>query len=225
MSDDCAVLLYGSHARGDADAISDVDVIVVAPRQSEAVDISPLLPQSCKGILHVSNYTWTEMEAMSLYGSLFLHHIATEAKGLRYEGNGRERLAELLRDLCRYRHPERDLIAFRTTISDAKKGLDLGLPPSFELAVVGGVARHASVLACYLAGTPTFGRGSISAALRLFGMSRDQTTLELAHRFRLFEEGQCGAPCKPLRATADRACDAMFAFLDRLEALSHDYNS
>lgn len=221
MSEDRAVLLYGSHARGDADMISDIDVLIVGATRPKTDEIAKLLPASCEGPLHTSHYTWVEFDAMSEYGSLFLHHIATEARAIRYEGMAQERLRDMLATLRPYQLAKRDLSAFRATVCDVETGLRAGLPPCFELAVLGGVARHASVLGCYMAGRPTFGRKSIAKAAELFGMHAAQRDLEFAHRFRLFEEGQCEAPGEVSLKTVKHLTGVLSIFLDRLEVLFH----
>lgn len=221
MSVDRAVLLYGSHARGDYDSVSDIDVLVVGTWPPPAEELAALLPPSCKGTVHTSHYTWPEFEAMSRYGSLFVHHIAAEALPIRYDGNGQARMSTLLSSLGWYQLAERDLLGFRTTVSDVEGGLRLGLPPCFELAVLGGVARHASVLACYIAGSPSYGRNSIVRATALLEMPGARGYLELAHRFRLAEEGQCPTPTDASRMVAARIAETLYAFLDRLEGLVH----
>lgn len=221
MNEDRAVLLYGSHARGDADPISDVDVLAIGSLPPTQNEIAGLIPASCAGPLHTSHYTWDEFGAMSEYGSLFLHHIATEARLIHFEGDASNRLSRMLTSLPPYRLASRDLMAFRVTLADVAAGLRAGSTPCFELAVLGGVIRHASVLGCYLIGRPTFSRRSIAQALTLLGMSAAQVDFEVAHRFRLYEEGQCEVPGEVSQVKVERVLDMLSMFLDRLEAMIH----
>ena len=221
MKADRAVLLYGSHARGDADASSDVDVLVVAAEAPDMDEVGHLVPESCRGPLHVSHYTWDEFRVMSRYGSLFLHHLARESKALLYEGHGENRVRVLLQALGPYQLTERDMSAFRATVDDAIVGLACGLSPCFELAALGGVARHASVLACYVVGRPVFGRDSISKATEVLGIGAKRDTLELAHRFRMFEAGQCERPAQATERDVQHTVEVLRMFLDRLENKVH----
>ena len=221
MTECRAVILYGSHARGDTDDNSDIDVLVAASAKPRIDEIIRLLPESSQGPLHVSHYSWSELCAMSRYGSLFLHHIASESVALLYQGDAELRMSTLLQSLRSYKLADRDLIAFRSTIDDVEMGLAVGLPPCFELAVLGGVARHASVLACYLAGTPTFGRNSMAMAVETLGMPGARQALEFAHLFRLYEQGQCAMPFKASRADVERVVGVLRALLYRTEEMIH----
>ena len=216
MSVDLAVLLYGSCARGDNDTRSDVDVLAVGPAPPNKDDLAAVY-EGYGGPVHTSHYTWPEVETMARYGSLFLHHIAAEAQPIKYDGRGEARLSELLRNMGPYECAQRDLTGFRTTVRDVREGLRLGLPPEFELSVLGGVARHASVLACYAAGVPTYGRCSIVNAASLLGVPWVSEDLERAHTFRLVEAGQCEAPVVPTHAAALRIVQTTETFLNHLE--------
>ena len=220
MSVDRSVLLYGSHARGDHDRTSDVDILLVSPEPLPYDELGVPIPLRT-GPVHVSHYTWPEMIAMGAYGSLFLRHLKSEALSIRHDGDGEARLAAILGSLGPYQLSERDVNAFEVTVDDVLEGLSYGLPPHFEMAVLGGVARHASVLACYLGGSPSFGRRSIQEATAQLGMPDSQGDLALAHTFRLYEQGQCSLPVPLGIEQVVRVAETLREFLNRLEGLIH----
>ncbi len=93
-----AVWLYGSYARGDCDALSDLDVFVAGSAPPETFDaLVPTAPTPS-----VSQYSWEEVEAMAGYGSLFLHHLDEEQAEalLGRMGRAAKRMA-LVNDLVR----------------------------------------------------------------------------------------------------------------------------
>ena len=184
-------------------------------------EVAALVPESPKDLLQVSHYTWEEVESMSRYGSLFLHHIAIEATALLYEGNAHARMSKLLCSLPPYQLAGRDLKGFKSIIKDVQLGLAAGLPPCFELAVLGGVARHVSVLACYLAGVPTFGRDCITRAVGFLDMPGVLSKLQLAHSFRLFEERKCGLLDQVSMNDVEQLIEIMNKMLGKLEGLVH----
>jgi predicted nucleotidyltransferase len=145
------VWLYGSAARGDADELSDVDVLVVGD-EPVALDAIGL-----RGSISASAYSWEEIEHMASYGSLFLHHIKLEGRPLLEERP--PRLRRVLETLSPYRRADQELDSFERVVEDAAEAAARGdHSPLFELAVLGTAARHAAILGCYLLGTPEFGR-------------------------------------------------------------------
>lgn len=63
--------LFGSHARGDAQDDSDVDLLHVSP--------TPMLPYH-NGAAQVTVYTESQLRRMASVGSLFVYHLVSEAK-------------------------------------------------------------------------------------------------------------------------------------------------
>ena len=72
MSPDVELWLYGSRARGDADTLSDTDILAIA---SWRANVEGTVKRLNLRRVNVSSYTWDEIEAMRDYGSLFLHHL------------------------------------------------------------------------------------------------------------------------------------------------------
>ena len=114
-----AVWLYGSHARGDADALSDVDVLVVSESSDEPVSIDCIDLPSRQ--LSVTRYTWTEIDGMVDAGSLFLRHLQMEGQPASETLLAKGRLDSSLARLGPYRMARRDVRGFEEVLSDVKK--------------------------------------------------------------------------------------------------------
>jgi hypothetical protein len=153
------VWLYGSVARKDHDAQSDLDVLVVGDYDGNVRSLTSDLPQSEH--LSVRRYGWDSIRTMAEYGSLFLLHLKRE--GIRLDDQGQSSLSGLLDRLPTYQRAGRDIVGFLTALDDVDDSLSDDGDPAFELAVIATVIRHSSILACYKLGAPTFGR---SAAIR-----------------------------------------------------------
>lgn len=213
-----SVWLYGSHARGDSDRFSDIDIFVAGALpdgnviKSLAFDGQPL---------SVSQYSWEEVGAMADYGSLFLHHLRLEGKPL-LESAGTCRLVRLLEHLVSYKLFRRDLGAFRLTIADIREGFRAGSTPEFEMAVLGTVLRHSSVLGCYLLGRPCFGRTeAIERVGEAVGLTPETVrAFTILYLFRLREDGRCEAPFEPSWDDVRESCYQTEIFLCRLNEVA-----
>ena len=157
MTEEWSVWSYGSVARGDADRLSDVDVLLVGPH-GEQPDGVLGAAGLCSTDVSISRYSWDEIRGMAKYGSLFLHHIRIEGCPL-YEGEAcRGRLEAILASLGEYTLARRDIRGFRVVLADIRESLEHGGSRAFELSVLATVVRHASILGCWLIGAPRFGR-------------------------------------------------------------------
>lgn len=152
-----AIWLYGSHARGNVDHLSDLDVLVVS---SSIVSLEQIERETRLSLTSasVSHYSWDEVRKMAAYGSLFLHHLRIEGRVM-YESPACEgAFRALLSEMGRYRYANRDLDAFQQVLSDVSTSLKSGGVEAYELSVLATVIRHCSILGCWLIGSPEFGR-------------------------------------------------------------------
>lgn len=113
------VALYGSVARGDVDADSDLDVLLVG----ENTDDLKVLQRRTPAGASASGYTWNEIEAMRQYGSLFLHHLAADARVLAGDQSGRTRFLTALSSVPEYRRARSDVASFLQAVSDAEESV------------------------------------------------------------------------------------------------------
>ncbi len=93
-----SIALYGSHARGDADLISDSDLLIV--------DSDPNALSEASSALHAhgfscASYTWQRLSYMVAHGSLFLQHLKTESVILKDANSSLENLLHSF-------HPKQD---------------------------------------------------------------------------------------------------------------------
>jgi hypothetical protein len=213
---DSAVWLYGSHARGDADSLSDFDVLVVTNS-----DMDPALLASVIGspaYASITQYTWNEIEGMAKYGSLFLRHIQLEGRVLREEALVRGRMMNLLSTLPQYSLAGRDLKGFQTVLADVRASLESDAHITFELATLATLFRHACILGCAVSGSPCFSRfGPVAQLVRYWGLSSNWSDdFPALYVYRLYASGRAQRPAKPSRQMARLWCDRAEILLGEL---------
>ena len=190
MTHGWSVWEYGSVARGDADRLSDFDVLVVGPETGELGTV-----MSAAGLgfdrASISRYSWDEIVGMAGYGSLFLHHVRLEGRPL-YENDAcRGRLRTVLDELGEYTLARRDVQGFKTVLGDVAESLRYGGAKAFELSVLGTVIRHGAILGCWLLGNPTFGRlAPVESFAAAAGLAVNMADFERLYMYRLYVPAQ-----------------------------------
>lgn len=158
-----SVALYGSTARGDSDAHSDCDIVLVDDCVTRLFATSGALQNrgySCAA------YTWSSLERMSAHGSLFVQHLKTEAVVLHDE---RERLGAFLQvysplsDYSRDINSTRDLMAITETIADCRQSVGWAC----DVLAVG--VRNIGILTLANEGRYAFSFDSVLCGLRDIG--------------------------------------------------------
>ncbi len=188
-----AIWLYGSHARGVTDADSDLDIFVTTSEMASSKKIEDMASQAWPGA-SLSIYTWDEITRMAEYGSLFLQHLKLEAIPLHESPSHRGVLRRILDGLPDYSLAARDVDGFNVVLEDVGEALDHDGLETYELAVLGTVIRHSSILGCWLLNQPTFGR--LEPVSRFVDLRGIECTVEREfpdlYSYRLYADGRVG---------------------------------
>lgn len=190
-SDIKAIILYGSHARGDADRNSDVDVCVLTGQQTTVSEnqLTSLAP-----LLLVKNFVPTvycesDLAAMLKYGSLFLWHLKLEGRilyGEEYVTNQLDKLQPFLRH-----HAEIDYHS--TLLADLLHVWSTtSIPNEFDLSLLFTIVRNTCMILAHKAGRPVFGRlacYSIAADMHPTLPLDEETYLKLSNWKSVYERG------------------------------------
>lgn len=188
-----AVWLYGSRARGTGDDFSDTDVLLVS--DGDVDEASARVHFHGARAVAVSEYSWSEMEEMAAYGSLFLHHLRLEGCPVFESRTAQGRLGDILAHVGPYQRAAWDVTGFRTVLADIRASIGDGFASiTFELATLGTVFRHASILGCALACRSCFSRnGPIETLVEEWGLpvewAREFPEL---YQYRLQWDGRAG---------------------------------
>lgn len=224
MNAEYAIWLYGSHARGNADPYSDLDIFVAA---DDEIDIECLRHRTSLTITNasISRYTWGDISRMVQYGSLFLQHLKTEAVPL-YETPFRQgALREMLDQMGDYSFASKDIQGFQVVLDDIEEGLEDGDKSIYELAVLGTVIRHASILGCWLLRRASFGRyDAVSKFAALRGIKNlAQGEFSNLYDYRLYANGRIAK--ESLRMVSEiQWLDRARVIVASVEELVHERN-
>lgn len=162
-SDPCllALILYGSHARGDSDASSDTDICTfVRPRDYSHLEA---MRWELEQTLHVQSdalsiYPISVVETMVKAGSLFLWHLRLEGQILFDRDDLARRAFERL---TAFRGYSDELSLFNTLLGDVENVLSSdGFLTEIDLHLLHSVIRNTCILLTSYSGKPTFGRTS-----------------------------------------------------------------
>jgi hypothetical protein len=154
-----AVMLFGSWARGDQNAASDVDVLQLVERWRPSYE---------KGRFSISVYTCARLFELARAGSLFVLHLVSEGRTID------DPTSTLSRILAAYRPPA-DYKGARDKLRRAAAVLDVDRV-SFErnpdgfLRVALHIFRTALYIRCIEQGTPTFSMPRVAQLLEEPGL-------------------------------------------------------
>lgn len=171
--------------------------------------------------LQIAYYAWAEVEAMRDYGSLYLHHLATEGRRIVADGD-EDRFRSILADLPPFARAQSDLDGFRRVFVECCHSMSAGGWPDFECEVIASVVRHAAILGAYCMGSPAFGREQpFKVVANRLGYAREEVRALVlpASAWRLKQPGD---------HTQSDAVDTWIAcveqFLTELEEVVNDYS-
>ncbi len=156
--DHVAVMLFGSCARGDQHAASDVDVLQLVERWRPSYET---------GRLSVSVYTCARLFELARAGSLFVLHLVTEGRSIDDPENVLSRILAAYQAPADYRGA-RDRLRRAASVLDVDQASFERNPDGF-LRVALHILRTALYLRCIERGTPTF---SMPRVARLLGEPR-----------------------------------------------------
>ncbi|HEY0482598.1 MAG TPA: nucleotidyltransferase domain-containing protein [Kofleriaceae bacterium] len=153
--DRLAVMLFGSHARGDAHADSDIDILQLVERWR---------PSYAIGRLSISVYTYDHLLALSRAGSLFVLHLAAEGRSLEDHSQRLRRVLEAYRAPASYTRARTNLRRASSVLAVDRVGFQRN--PTGFLRVAFYLLRTALYVRCVELGPPVFAMRQVALRLR-----------------------------------------------------------
>lgn len=155
--EDLAIAVFGSVARGDADAISDRDVLIIT---DDAARRRSVAARWQRGGWHPTSYGWARLSQQVRRGALFAHHLRLEARRI---NDPQDRLASLLAgtpdgDFATTFRESRDLLRVLEAIPNSPEGY-LWAFDVLAVAFRGMAVAHLATVGRYAFGTADLAGG------------------------------------------------------------------
>lgn len=155
------IYLFGSFARQEQDAYSDIDILIIIDNCSEmeyAIINNKIAKELQLPLDWISIYQMQKIQEMRDKGSYFLWHIKLEGKRLYTK---KDFLSEVLMCLPEYQGVEDDLEDYAIICNDIKENMsDEYLDVQYELSILASVIRNTAICIDFMFGEKVFGRVS-----------------------------------------------------------------
>lgn len=188
------IYLFGSYARGEADAYSDIDILIVINdcNEDEYIRCKDKYANILKiPVEWISLYRYFKIKQMHISGSYFLWHIKNEGHKLYSKNN---QLENILYTLPKYKNVKNDLNEYLLIISDIEKELDRdNIIINYELSVMASLVRNTCIALSYINGIFDFGRKSVIMTCKKIYPKKIQFSIEeyiILYEYRLFQTGK-----------------------------------
>ncbi|MCO1600017.1 nucleotidyltransferase domain-containing protein [Desulfosporosinus nitroreducens] len=159
LEDIDTIVIFGSHARGESDENSDLDLLFIIEDCDEISYLNKkisLQKQLDIPFEWISLYTKNAINNMCEYGSYFLWHLKTECK-IFYSKT--QFLEKVLENIKPYRNTYFDLMEYSTICNDIRESIGFNDKTyNYELNILASIARNTCIALAYINNKISFGR-------------------------------------------------------------------